>query len=268
MIRLSRHSPCLIVQKIAQGRFNVIKTQIEHTTQLHLIAPLSLDDANVRHMQLENRGRGNVDAVQSSPASLTQSGGNSQWNSIKSAENSHVRCVLLSKGVLVCRGCEKELFCCQGVFVCFFVFQGGQAKLQHPIAVSEVKTHPCPSLFASLFLSAALCGLLAVPKSFQSKCKFHQPPTKKTDISIKANVLRLCRVDVSLSIASPVRKPANLHPLLRMDLSFLSLSPSFSLFMLLFFSPPPSSCSLSHSLSTALFLSRANVFHFDPSVFP
>lgn len=60
------------------------------------------------------------------------------------------------------------------------------------------------------FLSVALCGLLAVRKSFQSKCKFHQHPTKKTDISIKANVLRLCRVDVSLSIASPARKPANL----------------------------------------------------------
>lgn len=114
--------------------------------------------------------------------------------------------------------------------------------------MSEAKTHPRPSPLASLFLSTALCGLLAVPKSFQSKCKFHQPPSKKTDISIKANVLRLCRVDVSLSIASPVRKPANLPPLLRIDLSFLSLFSSFSLFVLLFSSPPLSPSSLSSTL--------------------
>lgn len=41
------------------------------------MASLSLDDANVRHVWLENTGRGDMDAVQSSPASLTQSGGDS-----------------------------------------------------------------------------------------------------------------------------------------------------------------------------------------------
>lgn len=43
---------------------------------------------------------------------------------------------------------------------------------------------------ARLALSAALAGVLAVPKSFQSKCKFHQPLNKKTDISIRVNVSR------------------------------------------------------------------------------
>lgn len=54
--------------------------------------------------------------------------------------------------------------------------------------------HTIPPFFPSFLPSAALCGLLTIPKSFQSKCKFHEPPTKKTDIRIKAGVLFMCGV--------------------------------------------------------------------------
>lgn len=69
----------------------------------------------------------------------------------------------------------------------FYLFEG-----RHPISVTEVKTQACLCPSATLLPSAALSGLLAVPKSFQSKCKFHQPPTKKSYISIKAGVVWTC----------------------------------------------------------------------------
>lgn len=140
--------------------------------------------------------------------------------------------------------------CCQvGMCVCVFCCCFRASR--------KAESLPLP-----LFLSVALCGLLAVPKSFQSKCKFHQLLTKKTDISIKANVLWLCCVDVSLLIASPVRKPANLPPLLRMDLCFLSLFSSLSLFLCFFFSS-----SRFPFQQHSLWLTSSLSGHFDPSVF-
>lgn len=156
------------------GHFNAIKTWVEHTS--HLLLSSLACGWNKGHEWLQNRGREDK-PLHPWPAQMR-----AQFTTGRKINQVSIITLVL---------CYLER--------AFVFVVSARGTPQWSIANRLASLGPRP--FVVSWLS---------PIHFHLNANFISVPLKETDISIKANALRLFCMEVSLSMMHPVWKPANL----------------------------------------------------------